>query len=103
MPAVQQIEVPVVETMPEEHNTQSGYFEVKYAPPQQMEEASDASSSSSDEESNSESNAAVFAASGQVRRIDSNVYLGINTVSDPENLVHATLDWEHVSDDPMHK
>ena len=64
-----------------------------------MKEASDASSSS-DKESDSEDKAAVFAASGRVCRIDSNVYLGINTVSDPENLVCATLDWEHVNDDP---
>ena len=71
-------------------------------PPQQMEEASNASSSS-DEESNSEGNAAVFATSGQVCRIESNVFLGINTVSNPENLVYTTLDWEHVNDDPMHK
>ena len=67
-----------------------------------MEEASDASSSS-DEESDSENNAAVFAASGRVRHIDNNVHFGVNTVSDPENLVCTTLDWEHMNDDPTHK
>ena len=67
-----------------------------------MEEASD-ESSSSDEESDLEENAAVFATSGQVRHIDSKVYLGINTVSDTEKLVYTTLDWEHANDDPMHK
>ena len=92
----------MVETVPEEQNTQREYFEVEYAPPQQMEEASDASSSS-DEKSDSEGNAAVFAASGQICRIDGNVYLGINTVSDPENSVYANLDWEHVNNDPTHK
>ena len=39
-----QVEAPVVETVPEEQNTQPGYFEVECAPPQQTEEASDASS-----------------------------------------------------------
>ena len=34
---------------------------------------------------NPNQNAAVFAASEQVRRINSNVYLGINTISYPEN------------------
>ena len=65
-----------------------------------MEEVSDASSSS-DDDSNSEDNDAV--SSGWVYHIDSNIYLGINMVSYPENLVYATLDWEHVSDDPMYK
>ena len=97
----QQVQVPVVETVPEDPNTQPGYFEVELAPPQQMEEASDASSS--DKESKPEDNAAVFAASGRVRRIDSNVYLGINTVSDPQNLVYTTLDWENMNNDPMYK
>ena len=88
--------------MPEEQNVQPGQFKVEYAPQQHMEEASDVSSSSI-ENSNSEGNASVFAASGQVRHIDSNVHLGINTVSNPENLVGATLDWEHVSNDPVCK
>ena len=45
----------------------------------------------------------MFTASGQVCCIDGNVHLGINSVSDPENLVCATPDWKHVSDDPTHK
>ena len=52
----------MVETVPEDLNTQPGYFEVEFALPQHMEEASDASSS--DEESKPEDNAAVIAASG---------------------------------------
>ena len=92
----------MVETVPEEQNVQPGYFEVELAPPPHMKEASDSSSSSSDKDSNSEDNAAVFAASGQVHHIDSNVCLRINTVSDPENLVYATLDWEHVRNDPTY-
>ena len=87
----QSVEVPVVERVAEEQNAQPGHLDIECVPMQCMEEASDASSSS-DEESNSESNAAAFATSGQVCCIDSNVCLGINTVSHPENLVHTTLD-----------
>ena len=35
----QHVEVPVVETVPEEQNMQPGYVEVEFAAPQQMEEA----------------------------------------------------------------
>ena len=54
-------------------------------------------------DSNSEDNAVVFDASGQVHRIDSNICPGIKTVYNPENLVCATLDWEHVSDNPTYE
>ena len=67
-----------------------------------MEEALDAASSLN-VNSNSGDSAAVFVASRQARRIDSNICLGINTVSNPENLVYATLDWEHVSNDLVRK
>ena len=67
-----------------------------------MEEASDVSSSS-DEDSKSEGNDAVFTASGQVRHINSNVYLGINAVSNPENSVCTTLDWDHMDNDAVCK
>ena len=99
----QLVDVPVVETVPEEQNVQPGHFKVELPPPPRMEEASDLSSSSSDKDSNSKDNAAVFVASGQVRCIDSNIYLGINTVANPENLVYATLNWEHVSDDSTYQ
>ena len=33
--------------------------------------------------------------------INSDICLGINTVSDSENLVFSTLDWDHVSNDPV--
>ena len=45
----------------------------------------------------------MFAASARVHHIDSEICLGINTMSNPENLVCATLDWEHVNDDPTYK
>ena len=44
-----------------------------------------------------------FAASWQVYQIDSNISLGINTVSNPENLVYATLDCKHMGNDPVYK
>ena len=99
----QLVDVPVVETVPEEQNAQPRYFKVELPPPPRMEEVSDSSSSSSDEDSDSEDKATVFAASGQVRCIDSNVYLGINTVSNPKNLVYATLNWEHVRNDSKYQ
>ena len=44
----------------------------------------------------------MFVASGQVHSIDSDAHLGINTVSDPKNLVCTTSDLEHVGNDPVH-
>ena len=86
-----------VENRPEDPPTQVGWFDVEVAPPRIDHDSGSESGSDDSSLEESERRKSVF----NVRRLQSNNFYGINTVTNPENLIYATLDWENVSDDPM--
>ncbi len=89
-----------------------GYFDVEErAPLSELSESSDESESSSLTSSSSSSSSSSSdqeqvessrrKSAFNVRRVQSTDFLGVNAITNPDNLIYATLDWEKVSDDPL--